>query len=103
METRFEGILSCYEETRKTTIYRYYWGLGAPGIIPGLGAPGIMPGLGAIPICGIPGAIIPGLGAIPICGIHIGGIPIGLPRGIPVGIPAGIFARLPVTGALAIT
>ena len=70
-----------------------------------------MPGLGAMPICGMPGAIIPGLGAmggipmggIPIGGMPIGGIPIGIPLGIPFGIPCGTFALLPVTGALAIT
>ena len=51
--------------------------------------PGIIPGLG-IPI-GIPIGIPAGIPA---------GIPIGIPRG---GIPIGRFARLPVTGALAMT
>lgn len=45
-----------------------------------------MPGRGGTPIGGMPGGIMPGRG----------GIPIG-------GIPIGMEARLPVTGALAIT
>ena len=72
--------MACCEETEKTTM-NYSCGLGFPGMTPGLGA---------MPICGIPGAIIPGLGAIggiPMGGIPIGGIPIG---GIPIGIPLGI-------------
>ena len=73
-----------------------------------------------MPIIGMPGGIMPGLGGIPMVGIPIGGIPGGIPiggipGGIPIGgIPGGIMpglggmpigteARLPVTGALAIT
>lgn len=52
--------------------------MGIPG--------GIMPGRGGTPIVGMPGGIMPGRG----------GIPIG-------GMPIGMEARLPVTGALAIT
>ncbi len=64
-----------------------------------------------MPIIGMPGGIMPGLGGIPMEGIPIGGIPGGIPiGGIPGGImpglggmPIGTEARLPVTGALAIT
>lgn len=52
--------------------------MGIPG--------GIMPGRGGTPIVGMPGGIMPGRG----------GMPIG-------GMPIGMEARLPVTGALAIT